>query len=230
VNESRTRAVGETVVEGRLLSVNVGTVRQIELAGQARTTAIWKLPVSGRVAVRGVNLAGDDQADRRAHGGPDKAVYAYAREDYAWWERQLDRTLDPGMFGENLTTEGIDLTDALVGERWRVGSAVLQVTSPRVPCWKLGARMGDPRFPARFAAAGRPGAYLAILEQGALGAGDRIQVIHRPGHGVTVGLVAASYHRDHRLAARILAAPELAEAWRHWAEHQIGAAARPRAV
>jgi MOSC domain-containing protein YiiM len=230
VNESRTRAVGDTVVEGRLLSVNVGAVRQIELAGQARTTAIWKLPVSGQVAVRGVNLAGDDQADRRAHGGPDKAVYAYAREDYAWWERQLDRTLDPGMFGENLTTEGIDLTDALVGERWRVGSAVLQVTSPRVPCWKLGARMGDPRFPARFAAAGRPGAYLAILEQGALGAGDRIQVIHRPGHGVTVGLVAASYHRDHRLAASILAAPELAEAWRHWAEHQIGAAARPRAV
>jgi MOSC domain-containing protein YiiM len=230
VNESRTRVVGDTVVEGRLLSVNVGTVRQIELAGQARTTAIWKLPISGRVAVRGVNLAGDDQADRRAHGGPDKAVYAYAREDYAWWERQLDRTLDPGMFGENLTTEGIDLTDALVGERWRVGSAVLQVTSPRVPCWKLGARMGDPRFPARFAAAGRPGAYLAILEQGALGAGDRIQVIHRPGHGVTVGLVAASYHRDHRLAASILAAPELAEAWRHWAEHQIGAAARPRAV
>jgi MOSC domain-containing protein YiiM len=230
VNESRTRVVGDTVVEGRLLSVNVGTVRQIELAGQARTTAIWKLPVSGRVAVRGVNLAGDDQADRRAHGGPDKAVYAYAREDYAWWERLLDRTLDPGMFGENLTTEGIDLTDALVGERWRVGSAVLQVTSPRVPCWKLGARMGDPRFPARFAAAGRPGAYLAILEQGALGAGDRIQVIHRPGHGVTVGLVAASYHRDHRLAASILAAPELAEAWRHWAEHQIGAAARPRAV
>lgn len=230
MNESRTRVVGDTVVEGRLLSVNVGTVRQIELAGQARTTAIWKLPISGRVAVRGVNLAGDDQADRRAHGGPDKAVYAYAREDYAWWERQLDRTLDPGMFGENLTTEGIDLTDALVGERWRVGSAVLQVTSPRVPCWKLGARMGDPRFPARFAAAGRPGAYLAILEQGALGAGDRIQVIHRPGHGVTVGLVAASYHRDHRLAASILAAPELAEAWRHWAEHQIGAAARPRAV
>ena len=230
MNESRTRVVGDTVVEGRLLSVNVGTVRQIELAGQARTTAIWKLPVSGRVAVRGVNLAGDDQADSRAHGGPDKAVYAYAREDYAWWERQLNRTLDPGMFGENLTTEGIDLTDALVGERWRVGSAVLQVTSPRVPCWKLGARMGDPRFPARFAAAGRPGAYLAILEQGALGAGDRIQVIHRPGHGVTVGLVAASYHRDHRLAASILAAPELAEAWRHWAEHQIGAAARPRAV
>ena len=213
------------MVEGRLLSVNVGAVRQIELAGQARTTAIWKSPVSDRVAVRGVNLVGDDQADRHAHGGPDKAVYAYAREDYAWWERQLDRTLDPGMFGENLTTERIDLTDALVGERWRVGSVVLQVTSPRVPCWKLGVRMGDPRFPARFAAAGRPGAYLAILEEGEIGAGDRVQVIHRPGHGVTVGLVAASYHRDHRLAARILAAPELSEAWRHWAEGTVALAA-----
>ena len=213
-------AAGHTAVEGRLLSVNVGAVRQIELAGQPRTTAIWKTQVSGRVALRGVNLVGDDQADRSAHGGPHRAVYAYAREDYAWWERQLGRQLDPGTFGENLTTKGIDVSGALVGERWRVGSVVLQVTSPRVPCWKLGVRMVDPRFPRRFAAASRPGAYLAILAEGAVGAGDRIQVIHRPGHGVTVGLVAASYHRDHRLAARILAAPELPAAWRRWAERQ----------
>jgi MOSC domain-containing protein YiiM len=217
--EWMTMVGGHTAAEGRLLSVNVGAVRQIELAGGARTTAIWKLPVSGRVAVRGVNLVGDQQADRRVHGGPDKAAYAYAREDYAWWERQLGRLLDPGMFGENLTTEGIDVTGALVGEQWRVGSVVLQVTSPRVPCWKLGVRMGDPGFPRRFAAVGRPGAYLTILEEGEVGAGDRIQVLHRPGHGVTVGLVAASYHRDHRLAARILAAPELPAAWRQWAEH-----------
>ena len=221
---------GQTAVEGRLLSVNVGAVRQIELAGRPETTAIWKLPVSGRVAVRGVNLVGDQQADRRVHGGPDRAAYAYAWEDYTWWERTLGRTLDPGTFGENLTTEGIEMTGALVGERWRVGSVVLQVTSPRVPCWKLGVRMGDPRFPRRFAAAGRPGAYLAILEEGAVGAGDRIQVLHRPGHGVTVGLVAASYHRDHRLAARILAAPELPAAWKHWAEHQTRTDALRHAV
>jgi MOSC domain-containing protein YiiM len=200
--------------------VNVGAVRQVELAGRVQTTAIWKLPVSGRVAVRGVNLVGDEQADRRVHGGPERAVYAYARKDYAWWERQLGQPLDPGMFGENLTTEGIEVTDALVGERWRVGSVVLQVTSPRVPCWKLGVRMGDPGVPRRFAAAGRPGAYLAILEEGEVGPGDRIQVVHRPGHGVTVGLVAASYHRDHRLAARILAAPELSGGWKRLAEQQ----------
>jgi len=223
-------AAGHTSVEGRLLSVNVGAVRQIELAGRARTTAIWKTPVSGRVAVRAVNLVGDEQADRSVHGGPDKAVYAYAREDYAWWERQLGRPLDPGMFGENLTTEGIEVTGALVGERWRVGSVVLQVTSPRVPCWKLGVRMGDPHFPRRFAAAGRPGAYLAILEEGEVGAGDRIQVVHRPRHGVTVGLVAASYHRDHRLAASILAAPELPAAWKQWAEQQTRTGVLRRAV
>jgi MOSC domain-containing protein YiiM len=223
-------AAGGTAVEGRLRSVNVGAVRQVELAGRPQTTAIWKFPVWGRVAVRGVNLAGDEQADRRVHGGPDRAVYAYAWEDYAWWERQLGRLLEPGTFGENLTTEGIQVSDALVGERWRVGGVVLQVTSPRVPCWKLGVRMGDPRFPRRFAAAGRPGAYLAIVEEGAVGAGDRIEVVHRPGHGVTVALVAAAYHRDHRLAASILAAAELPAAWRHWAERQTRADARRRAV
>jgi MOSC domain-containing protein YiiM len=228
--EWMTMAGEHTAVEGRLLSVNVGAVRQIELAGRPQTTAIWKLPVSGRVAVRGVNVVGDQQADRRVHGGLDRAVYAYAQEDYAWWARQLGRPLDPGMFGENLTTEGIEVTGALVGERWRVGGVVLQVTSPRVPCWKLGVRMGDPRFPRRFAAAGRPGAYLAILQEGAVGAGDRIEVIHQPGHGVTVGLVAASYHRDHRLAPRILAALELPAAWRQWAEQKTRVDARRPAV
>jgi MOSC domain-containing protein YiiM len=225
-----TLAAGHTAVEGRLRSVNVGAVSQIELAGRPQTTAIGKLPVPGRVAVRGGNLVGDHHADRRVHGGPDKAVYAYAQEDHTRWERTPARPLDPGMFGENLTTEGIEVTGALVGERWRVGSVVLQVTSPRVPCWKLGVRMGDPGFPRRFAAAGRPGAYLAIVEEGQVGAGDRIQVIHRPGHGVTVGLVAASYHRDHRLAASILAAPELPAAWRKWAEQQTRTRARRTVV
>src|ERR671919_3044126 len=155
-------------MSGSVLSVNVADIREVPRGGRMVKTGIWKLPVEGRVAVRGVNVVGDEQADRSVHGGPDKALYAYAREDYAWWERQLGRPLDPGTFGENLTTEGIQVTDALVGERWRAGSVVLQVTSPRVPCWKLGVRMGDPGFPRRFAAAGRPGAYLAILEEGAV--------------------------------------------------------------
>jgi MOSC domain-containing protein YiiM len=200
--------------------VNVGSIRQIELAGAPRTTAIWKFPVSGRVAVRGVNVAGDVQADLTVHGGPDQALYAYAREDYAWWEGELGRPVESATFGENLTTESIDVTGALVGEQWRIGSALLRVTAPRVPCWKLGVRMADPLFPRHFAAAQRPGAYLAIVTEGEIGAGDLVDVLHRPAHGVTVGLIAQAYHRDRSLAARILAAPELSPDWREWAQRQ----------
>ena len=119
-----------------LVSVNVGRPREIEWLGKRGTTAIWKAPVEGRVPVAGVNLAGDDQADRRFHGGPDKAVYAYAGEDYDWWSRELDRPLEPGTFGENLTLQGLDVTAAVVGERWAIGSALLEVAQPRTPCWK----------------------------------------------------------------------------------------------
>ena len=173
------------------------------------------------IRLRGVNLDGDDQADREVHGGPDKAVYAYAAEDLAWWGARLGRPVEPGTFGENLTTQDIDLADALVGERWSVGSAVLEVTQPRVPCYKLGIRMDDPRFPAAFAAAGRPGAYLRIVSAGSLQAGDPIRVLSRPDHGVTIGLVSRAYHSDHRLAARLLDAPELPEPWAHWALHVL---------
>ncbi|MFN2497108.1 MAG: MOSC domain-containing protein [Pseudonocardiaceae bacterium] len=220
VDEAGVPAGGCSLGQGRLLAVNVGSARPIELAGQPRSTAIWKVPVSGRVAVRGVNVEGDVQADRTVHGGPDQAVYAYARQDYAWWEEELGRTLESATFGENLTTEGVDVTGAVVGEQWRIGSSVLRVTAPRRPCWKLGVRMGDPLFPRRFAAAGRPGAYLAIVTEGELGAGDPIEVIHRPAHGVTVGLMADAYHRDHSLAPRILRAPELPAHWRDWAQRQ----------
>ena len=135
-------------MSGRLLAVNVGAPREIEWLGRRETTSIWKSPVDGRVAVRGVNVAGDDQADREVHGGPDKAVYAYAREDTAWWERELGRELEHGNFGENLTVSGVDVTGAVVGELWEVGSAVLEVAQPRIPCWKLGARMEDASFPS----------------------------------------------------------------------------------
>ena len=172
-------------VQGRVLSVNVGRPRPVERLGTLRRTAIWKEPVAGRVAVRGVNVDGDDQGDRRVHGGPGQAVYAYAREDYEWWERELGRALAPGTFGENLTTEGVDVSGALVGERWRAGSVVLEVTKPRLPCWKLGVRMGDEAFIDRFAAAARFGTYLRIVEEGELGAGDAISV-ERGGGSATV--------------------------------------------
>jgi MOSC domain-containing protein YiiM len=174
----------------------VGAVRLVKHRGQEATTGIWKEPVAGPVAVRGVNLKGDDQADRRFHGGPDKAVYAYALEDYAWWADELGHALAPGTFGENLTVEGIDLTAAVVGERWLVGTAVLEVRQPRTPCWKLGLRMGDDRFPARFAAAGRPGAYLRIAREGEVGAGDEVLRFYRPDHGPTIGQVAQQRSRS----------------------------------
>ncbi|HET8568476.1 MAG TPA: MOSC domain-containing protein [Candidatus Limnocylindria bacterium] len=169
----------------RLVSVNVGRPRPVERLGTLRRSAIWKEPVAGRVAVRGVNVEGDDQGDRRVHGGPDQAVYAYAREDYEWWERELGQALAPGTFGENLTTEGVDVSGAAAGERWRVGSAVLEVTKPRLPCWKLGMRMGDEAFIDRFAQAARFGAYLRIVREGEVGAGDEI-VVERSGAGATV--------------------------------------------
>src|SRR5690242_9734402 len=136
------QARGPAPGTGRVLSVNVGRPRTITWLGQTATTAIWKEPLAGRVAVRGVNLAGDTQADRQVHGGPDKAVYVYAAEDTGWWEGELGLPLVPGNFGENLTLAGVDVTGAVVGETWAIGTAVLQVAQPRIPCWKLGARLG----------------------------------------------------------------------------------------
>jgi MOSC domain-containing protein YiiM len=205
------------VLVGVIVSVNVGTPREISWRGQTVRTAIWKDPVPGRVGVRGTSVDGDEQGNPEAHGGYDKAVYAYAAEDYEWWEAQLGRELGPGTFGENLTVRGVDVSGALVGERWRAGEVLLEVSSPRTPCYKLGYRMGDQRFVRRFAAAGRPGAYLRILAEGELAAGDPVEVVHRPGHGLTVAEVSRIYHHDHAAADRLLGVPELAGGWREWA-------------
>jgi MOSC domain-containing protein YiiM len=200
-----------------LVSVNVGQVRHVTHRERDVTTGIYKEPVAGRVATHGVNIDGDEQADRQVHGGPDRAAYAYAQEDLTWWSEQLGRPVPPGSMGENLTTSGLDVTGALVGERWRVGTVLFEVSSPRVPCYKLGLRMEDGRFQQRFAAAGRPGAYLRIVEHGTLAAGDPITVVHRPDHDVTVAVVANACHDDRSLAPRLLSAPELTGAWRAWA-------------
>ena len=208
----------------RVASVNVGKVRTVLLDGQPVQTAIWKSPVNGSVRLKGVNFDGDDQADRTAHGGPDKAVYAYAAEDLSWWAGEHGRDVGPGTFGENLTTIGIDLADAVIGERWAVGSTVLEVAQPRIPCFKLGIRMGDRRFPALFAAAARPGAYLRIIVPGEIAADDAIRVVSRPRHGLTVGIVERAYHADRRLVPRLLTAPELPESWVDWALHVIDVA------
>ena len=203
--------------QGRVYTVNVGQVREIEWLGHPATTAIWKSPVEGRIQLRGVNFIGDDQADRLVHGGRDKAVYSYSLQDEEWWAEHLDRPMEPGNFGENLTLTDFDVTGAVIGQQWAVGSALLEVAQPRVPCWKLGARMGDPNFPPRFAAAGRPGAYLRILREGGIAAGDPVNIVHTPAHGVTAGDVARIYHSDHSQIATLLEVPELADVLKKWA-------------
>jgi MOSC domain-containing protein YiiM len=200
-----------------LTSVNVGAVRAVSYAGEEITTGIFKEPVEGPVAVRGVNLDGDDQADRSVHGGPYQAVYAYAVEDYAWWAATLGRPMEPGQFGENLTTKGIDVNDALVGERWRIGSTVLRITIPRVPCFKLGLKMGDPRFLKQFAKALRPGSYLSIVTEGRVAAGDEIEVIWRPAHRLTIRDAARIRMFDQDRSSELLV-PEMQASWREWAE------------
>ncbi len=202
---------------GKVLSVNVGSVREFEYGGHPAKSAIWKFPVAGRIAARGANLAGDDQADRRAHGGPDKAVYAYPVEDARWWEEEIGRSLACGEFGENLTTEGIEVNDALIGERWEIGTTVLEVSEPRIPCWRLGVRMNDKMFPRRFTEAMRPGAYLRIVVEGDLGAGDEIRVVERPNHDLTIRDVFRIYTRDRHEVDRLLAVPRMSESWKRWA-------------
>ena len=206
----------------QIISVNVGVPRTVTWAGRPVTSAIWKAPTTGRVAVAGVNLAGDDQADRRVHGGPDKAVYAYAVEDYAWWTDTLGIDLGPGTFGENLTTQGIDLSTSVIGQRWHVGSAVLEVAQPRQPCYKLGMRMGDARFVDRFDESGRSGAYLRIVEAGDIGAGDAIVVDEAPEHGFTVAdLVAAQHEPTRERLERVAAIDAVPEGQRAWAQRQL---------
>jgi MOSC domain-containing protein YiiM len=201
----------------RLVSVNVGRPRPVGLhRGNTIQSAIGKAPVDGRVRVEGVNLAGDDQADRRVHGGPDKAVYAYAREDTEWWERELGGELPPGAFGENLTVEGVDVSGALIGERWRLGTVELEVCQPRFPCFKLGLRFGDPQMLKRFTRAERPGAYLRILREGEIGAGDAIEVTERPDHGVTIALVARAVSIEPALLEFAAAAPALPAGLAGW--------------
>ena len=188
----------------RIVSVNVGKPRPVQMGKRTRTTGIFKEPQPGRVRVAGVSVGDDVQVDTKHHGGPYQAVYSYAIEDYRWWSGQLDRELGPGTFGENLTTEKVDVTHALIGERWRVGSALLEVADPRIPCSTLRARMGVPGFVKRFAEAGRFGAYMMIVEEGDVGAGDEIEIAHRPDHGVTIETIGRlHFEEDPELAREV---------------------------
>jgi len=203
----------------RVVSVNVGRPKPLVTGRRVIESAIGKAPVEGPVAVRGVNLAGDDQADRSVHGGPDQAVYAYPSEDIAFWSDVTGLELDAGAFGENLTTAGIDVSDARIGERWRIGTVELRVTGPRIPCFKLEARIGVRGFQKQFLHAGRPGAYFALADEGELRAGDAVEVVHRPEHDVTPRLIVETMWVDRtRLAEVEPAVPDMLPKLREWYE------------
>ena len=216
---------------GELVSVNLAQVIQTPPPVRGRVnakpaqTGIDKRPASGPVSVRRLGLIGDTICDTKNHGGVDQAVYAYAEEDAAWWQRELAGELRfglrPGSFGENLTTRGLDLTGAVIGERWRIGSTILQVSAPRIPCSTFAAFWGIDRLAKRFTAVGRPGAYLRVLTEGQLSAGDAITVLDRPGHGLTIGQTFRALTGDHSLARLLVAAPELPVEAREWAERLL---------
>ena len=203
-------------------SVNIGTPREAAWAEIGRTS-IDKVSVTGPVPVGPLGLEGDQVSDTRHHGGRDQAVYAYSREELDWWSEQLGDPLRDGEFGENLTTSAIEVDDAEVGERWRIGTALLEVASVRTPCNDFKSWMGrgghDNRaWVRRFAERARPGAYLRVLDPGTVAAGDPIEVVHRPGHGVTISLMFRALTREPELLPRLLVVEGLASKVRHRVE------------
>ena len=199
----------------KLLSVNIGQPRP-SAAGDVPVTAIDKRPAEGPVMVTpapakgSAGLAGDRVCDARHHGGPDQAVYAYAREDLDFWEAELGRPLPGGVFGENLTTTGLDVNAALIGERWRVGpDVILEVSCPRIPCTTFQGWMAQGGWIKRFTRAGRAGAYLRVIEAGEIRAGDSVEVTHRPGHDVSVAVCFRALTLEPELLPRLLGAEAL---------------------
>ena len=201
----------------KVLSLNVGRPRQIPTSRGPILTAIWKSPVSGRVPLRRFNIAGDQQADLRVHGGENKAVYLYPHEHYAYWGGELPgMTLDPGMFGENLTSQGVDEREVKIGDQFRIGSAVLQVTQPRMPCFKLNLKFDRADMVKRFWLSGRSGIYFSIVEEGELAAGDEIVPVSRMSAGITVAELVRLYRDPSPDPERIQAALDapLAGSWK----------------
>ncbi len=197
---------GADEVDATVEAVCVGRLEPVVVGEREGTTGIRKAPVDGAVRVTTTGVDGDEIGNRASHGGPLRTVYAYAAEDRAFFERQLGRSLPPGSFGENLATSGVDVTGARPGERWRVGDALLEVTTIRTPCWKLAWALDEPGIERRFQRAARPGAYLTVVEEGEVAAGDPVRVVRtRDDHDVSLGLLADAYHNDRRLRADVLA-------------------------
>ena len=195
----------------QVISVNVATPAPAEWATPLRRTAIRKRPVEGPVLATELGLEGDQVADTRHHGGVHQAVYAFAREDLDVWADRLQRPIPDGQFGENLTTGGIDVNEARIGERWAVGTAVLEVAEVRIPCNVFKGWMGESGFDntawvKRFTAEARPGPYLRVVVPGQLRAGDPVRVVHRPAHDITVTLMFLAFTTESHLLPRLLEA------------------------
>src|SRR6516164_1227203 len=210
----------------RVISGNVGLPRTVQWKGKAVSTGIFKAPVSGRIHLRMLNFDGDRQADLSVHGGPDKAVYVYPAEHYAFWHRELpDMTLPWGMFGENLTTEGLEEEALQIGDRFRIGSTEIAVTQPRLPCFKLGLKFGRDDIVKRFLASGRTGFYFKVVVEGEVAAGDSVLLLERASGSVAVSEITRLYARekdDLEGLRRIVGVAALPEDWRDYFKEQIG--------
>lgn len=214
----------------RVVSVNVGLPRTVRWKGRDVTTGVFKTPVEGRVPLRRLNLNGDRQADLSVHGGAAKAVYAYPLEHHAFWREQLGQELPFGAFGENLTVEGLPLEEeAAVGDRFRIGTAELVVTQPRLPCYKLGLRFGREDMVKRFLASGRTGYYLAVEAEGDVGAGDRVEALARHPARFPVAEITRVYANDRDDLAtieRLVALDALPDDWRRYFAKRLESSTR----
>ena len=203
----------------KVLSVNItATILEGEWIGSEGQTGIDKRPIFGPVRFENNHVDGDVIGDKSAHGGYDQAVYAYAREDADWWEQEIALTIENGRFGENLTTQGVDVSAAVIGERWRIGSVILEVSQPRIPCRSFAGFWKRPTLIKEFMAAGRPGTYLRIIQEGEITAGDEIEIIHVPSHGITIADVYAAKNGERSKIEEIAHVQELSTKYQEWAQ------------
>jgi len=209
------------MTRGRVKAVHVGRAKEADFPSPRADTAIDKREVAGPVRIHRHGLAGDEQADRRHHGGKDQAVYAYAYEDTAWWSDRLGRQLRTGVFGENISTTGLDVSGCLIGEIWRLGTGLVQVTSPRIPCRTFAGWIGVDHWVKAFADAGRPGAYLRVMEEGRVATDDPVVVVDRPTASISLAEVTRVYYGEWALLPRLVDAPGLATRWVALARQRI---------
>ncbi len=217
----------------RVLSVNTGAVRDMAAGGRTIRTGFVKTPVDGPVELGPTGFAGDGQAHRKVHGGPEMAAYLYSADDYAWWEDALGKPLPPGTFGENLTVTGLRGDVVHIGDRLAIGPVLVEVTSPREPCATFEARMGEPGWIRRFLDADRPGFYVRVLRTGPVTAGDPVERIETGPGRLTVVEIHRIYARGHddleRMVRARAGAGRLKDTWREWLDERIARLTPPGA-